>query len=59
MEYTTIKDANGRTKAENVTGPMGSYVEGAPMRRPFDDSRGPGGRGGGGGFRGGNYGGQY
>ena len=63
MEYTIIQDPNGRTKAENVTGPMGAYVQGAPMRRPYDGNRGPGGRGGGG-FRsgngdGGSYGSHY
>lgn len=58
MEYTIVTDPNGRTKAENVTGPMGAYVQGAPKRRPYDDNRGPGGRGGG--YGGGNsYGGQY
>ena len=48
----TITAADGRTKAENVTGPMGAYVQGAP-RRPrmvFDDGGFGGGGFGGGGF---------
>ena len=31
--------ADGRIKAENVTGPMGAYVQGAP-RRPRNDGFG-------------------
>jgi hypothetical protein len=39
---------NGRTKAENVTGPMGAYVQGAPRSpRMFHDDGGFGGGGGG------------
>ena len=29
-------DENGRRKAENVTGPMGAYVQGAPRRTRMD-----------------------
>ena len=54
MEFSTIKDANGKVKAENVTGPMGAYVQGAP-RSPRMYSDNGFGRGGGGGF-GGGYG---
>lgn len=59
VEFTTITDTNGRAKAENVTGPMGAYVQGAPRReRMFgDDGGGRGGGGYGGGGRGGGGGG--
>lgn len=30
VEFSVVKDGNGRSKAENVTGPMGAYVRGAP-----------------------------
>jgi hypothetical protein len=56
VEFTTVKDHNGRAKAENVTGPMGAYVQGAPRREGmFGGGGGGGGRGGGG--RGGGFGG--
>ncbi len=46
-----MTDDRGKTKAENVTGPMGAFVQGAPKRPGFDD-----GNFGGGGFGGGsNY----
>lgn len=51
VEFTTMEDpSNGKTKAQNVTGPMGAYVQGAPRR---NDSGGYGGGGFGndGGFR--------
>ena len=53
MEYSLVVDDNGRSKAENVTGPMGAYVQGAPRSpRMFTDNEF--GRGGGeGGFGGG------
>ena len=57
MEFTTMEDpSNGKTKAQNVTGPMGAYVQGAPRRNDFrrDDGYGGGGYGGSsgdGGFR--------
>lgn len=36
MEFTTMEDpSNGKTKAQNVTGPMGAYVQGAPRRNDF------------------------
>lgn len=39
MEFTVFEDTNGRTKAENVTGPMGAYVQGAPRRpRMYTDN---------------------
>ena len=33
MEFSVIVDDQGKTKAENVTGPMGAYVQGAPRIR--------------------------
>lgn len=62
VEFTIVTDMKGRVKADRVTGPMGSFVQGAP-RRPFDDyddnSRGGERRfnGGGGNYGGGSYGG--
>ena len=48
VEFSVLEDDNGRTKAENVTGPMGAYVQGAP-RRPrmsfYDGGFGGGGFG--------------
>ena len=44
-------------KAENVTGPMGAFVQGAP-RSPRMYSENDFGRGGGGGYGGGSYGGR-
>lgn len=38
MEFTTITDHRGRVKADMVTGPMGSFVQGAP--RPVFKSEG-------------------
>lgn len=32
VEFSVIQDNSGKTKAENVTGPMGAYVQGAPRR---------------------------
>lgn len=59
VEYTVLTDDNGRLKAGSVTGPMGAYVQGRPVRayqqpyqrRPFGDSydSGYGSRSGGGG----------
>ena len=58
VEYETVVDENGRLKAANVTGPQGSYVQGAPKPRFYDRDGGEGGGGGGGGGRGdgGGYG---
>jgi predicted lipoprotein len=39
VEFTVFTDVDGRTKAENVTGPMGVHVQGAPMRRTMDYER--------------------
>jgi cold shock CspA family protein len=41
VEYSLTTDANGRTQARNVTGPMGSYVQGVP-RRSFKQTIGGG-----------------
>eukprot|EP00934_Nitzschia_sp_Nitz4_P007093 Nitzschia sp. Nitz4//scaffold274_size25273//3445//3989//NITZ4_008323-RA/size25273-snap-gene-0.39-mRNA-1//1//CDS//3329545269//7083//frame0 len=39
VEFSLYTDNNGRTKAENVTGPMGAYVQGAPRKpRMFTNS---------------------
>lgn len=39
VEFTvTEPDAQGRVKAERVTGPMGAFVQGRP-RMPFDGER--------------------
>lgn len=57
VEYSVTKDGSGKAKAENVTGPMGAYVQGAPrMPRMYQDNGfgGGGGRGFGGGGRGGS-----
>lgn len=36
VEFTTMEDpSNGKIKAQNVTGPMGAYVQGAPKRNDF------------------------
>ena len=36
VEFTTMEDpSNGKIKAQNVTGPMGAYVQGAPRRNDF------------------------
>jgi len=57
VEYTTMTDPQGRSKAERVTGPDGAHVQGAP-RRTFDSGFGGFGRdGGGSGFGGGGFGG--
>lgn len=49
VEYTVVTGDNGKTKAENVTGPMGAYVQGAPRNpRMFNDDGGFGGGFGGG-----------
>ena len=51
--------ANGKIKAQNVTGPMGAYVQGAPRRNDYSggDGFGGGGFSGGGGFGSSNDGG--
>jgi cold shock CspA family protein len=46
VEFDVVTEPNGKTKAINVTGPDGSYVQGSPRR--MDD--------GGGGYGGGGYG---
>ena len=59
VEYDTEVDENGRLKASNVTGPQGSYVQGAPKPRFYDRDGGEGGgQGGGGGGYGGPRGGD-
>jgi len=36
VEFTTMEDpSNGKIKAQNVTGPMGAYVQGAPRSNDF------------------------
>jgi len=60
VEFTTMEDpSNGKIKAQNVTGPMGAYVQGAPRRNDFrrDDGYGGGGSFGSndGGFRDGGF----
>jgi protein lin-28 len=45
VEFSTMEDpSNGKTKAQNVTGPMGAFVQGAPRNEGF-------GGGGGGDYR--------
>ena len=57
VEYDTEVDENGRLKACNVTGPQGSYVQGAPKPRFYDRDGGEGPQGGAGGGMGGGMGG--
>lgn len=49
--------SNGKIKAQNVTGPMGAFVQGAPRRNDFGNDGYGGGGGGGGGFGSSNDGG--
>eukprot|EP00531_Pseudo-nitzschia_arenysensis_P019575 CAMPEP_0116136634 /NCGR_PEP_ID=MMETSP0329-20121206/11832_1 /TAXON_ID=697910 /ORGANISM="Pseudo-nitzschia arenysensis, Strain B593" /LENGTH=143 /DNA_ID=CAMNT_0003631521 /DNA_START=53 /DNA_END=484 /DNA_ORIENTATION=+ len=43
VEFTTMEDpSNGKIKAQNVTGPMGAYVQGAPRRNDFRQNDGYG-----------------
>ena len=57
VEFSVVVDDNGRSKAENVTGPMGAFVQGAPRRPRFNDEGNFGDGGfGGGGFGGGGFG---
>jgi len=60
VEFSTMEDpSNGKTKAQNVTGPMGAYVQGAPRNSGGFGNDGYGGGGNfGGGGGGGNYGGD-
>jgi len=52
VEFTTMEDpSNGKIKAQNVTGPMGAYVQGAPRRMDNFRNNDGYGSGGGGGFR--------
>jgi cold shock CspA family protein len=39
VEYEVVEAPNGKTKAVNVTGPNGDYVQGAPRqpRQDYDD----------------------
>eukprot|EP00538_Stauroneis_constricta_P014318 CAMPEP_0119556542 /NCGR_PEP_ID=MMETSP1352-20130426/8453_1 /TAXON_ID=265584 /ORGANISM="Stauroneis constricta, Strain CCMP1120" /LENGTH=138 /DNA_ID=CAMNT_0007603511 /DNA_START=284 /DNA_END=700 /DNA_ORIENTATION=+ len=55
VEFSTMEGPDGKTKAANVTGPMGAFVQGAPRRTrmEYDDYREPY-RGGGGGSSGGD-----
>lgn len=44
VEYSVVKDDSGRVRAENVTGPMGAFVQGRPPPpRRYDDDGGFGG----------------
>ena len=56
VEFSVVVDDNGRSKAENVTGPMGAFVQGAPRRPRFDEGNFGDGGFGGGGFGGGGFG---
>lgn len=47
LEFTVSSDDSGRLKAENVTGPDGSYVQGAPRIQYGQNQFGGGGYGGG------------
>ena len=49
VEFTTYVDEKKRTQAERVTGPLGSYVQGA-RPRSFNNNNRDGGSNGGGGF---------
>eukprot|EP00980_Cylindrotheca_fusiformis_P021513 scaffold8353_cov138-Cylindrotheca_fusiformis.AAC.44 len=40
VEFSVVTDDSGRSKAENVTGPMGAFVQGAPRRPPFGGNDG-------------------
>jgi len=40
VEFSVVIDDNGRSKAENVTGPMGAFVQGAPRRPRFTNDDG-------------------
>jgi cellular nucleic acid-binding protein len=40
VEFTVEEDPNGRTKALNVTGPGGTYVQGAPRRDSYGTNGG-------------------
>lgn len=40
VEFSVVVDKNGRSKAENVTGPMGAFVQGAPRRPRFTNDDG-------------------
>jgi hypothetical protein len=42
VEYTLTEDQRGRGRAERVTGPMGSFVQGAPRQQthPSNERRG-------------------
>jgi cold shock CspA family protein len=40
VEFSVVTDDNGRSKAENVTGPMGAFVQGAPRREGFNNDEG-------------------
>ena len=37
VEFEVMTEPNGRSKAFNVTGPDGSYVQGAPRRTQYND----------------------
>jgi protein lin-28 len=51
VEFSVVTDDNGRSKAENVTGPMGAFVQGAPRREGFNNDEGGFGRNDFGGYR--------
>jgi hypothetical protein len=45
VEFTTVKDENNRVKADRVTGPMGTFVQGAARRTAGGGGGGSGGFG--------------
>jgi hypothetical protein len=51
VEFTSGVDDRGRVRADRVTGPMGSFVQGVPRYRPSEQGGSGGGGGGGGGRR--------
>lgn len=60
VEFSTMEDpSNGKIKAQNVTGPMGAYVQGAPRDSGGGGYGNDGFGGGGGNFGGGGGGGNY
>jgi hypothetical protein len=45
VEFAVVTDDTGRSKAENVTGPMGAFVQGAPRQPQMNYDGGFGGSG--------------